>query len=311
MNPRETGLLQRHVGDHQIAVTLRVETARRGCGLARSGRKTPAPESRGGDERSRAVVIDHDLLAFVAEREHLHAAVGKEPEGLADVEQRGVLDAQTPRNLLQTRLQGDDVGRTILQPHQFAALVRAAVGIGVNPVETQAVASEILLGGGIHYVDIRDAHSGKILRGHAGQHFIAFERHHTAEAAAQKKGVGTQPASEVQHRVAFEEFVGGARLARRLLEGQRRQDALRRGVRREFLRSPREVLDLRGHEPGVGDGAVQSHLQRVAAPCGGDGAPHFVREQEGVFFGGNHVRKDTFFFGSPLHAARVASAKTA
>ena len=45
--------------------------------------------------------------------------------------------------------------------------------------------------------------------------------------------------------------------------------------------------------------------------CGGDGAPHFVREQEGVFFGGNHVRKDTFFFGSPLHAARVASAKTA
>lgn len=105
--------------------------------------------------------------------------------------------------------------------------------------------------------------------------------------------------------------MGGARLARRLLEGQRRQDALRRGVRREFLRGPREVLDLRGHEPGVGDGAVQNHLQRVAAPCGGDGAPHFVREQEGVFFGGNHVRKDTFFFGSPLHAARVASAKTA
>ena len=62
---------------------------------------------------------------------------------------------------------------------------------------------------------------------------------------------------------------------------------------------------------GVGDGAVQSHLQRVAAPCGGDGAPHFAREQEGIFFGGNHVRKGTFFFGSPLHAARVASAKTA
>ena len=50
---------------------------------------------------------------------------------------------------------------------------------------------------------------------------------------------------------------------------------------------------------------------RLVATCGGDGAPHFVREQEGVFFGGNHVRKDTFFFGSPLHAARVASAKTA
>ena len=105
--------------------------------------------------------------------------------------------------------------------------------------------------------------------------------------------------------------MGGARLARRLLEGQRRQDALRRGVRREFLCGPREVFDLRGHEPGVGDGAVRRHFERVAAAGGGDGALHFFREQEGIFFGGNHVRKGTFFFGSPLHAARVASAKTA
>ena len=188
---------------------------------------------------------------------------------------------------------------------------RTAVGIGVNPVETQAVASEVLLGGHADDFDIRNAHSGKILRGDAGQHLIAFERHHAAEAAAQKEGVDTQPAGEIQHRIAFEELAGGARLARCLLESQRRQDTLRRGIRRELLPGPREVFDLRGHEPGVGDRAVQSHLQRVAAPCGSDGAPHFVREQEGIFFGGNHVRKGTLFFGSPLHAARVTSAKTA
>ena len=174
----------------------------------------------------------------------------------------------------------------------------------------QAVAPEILLGGGVHDFDIRRAQPRKILGGHPGQYVVAFERHHAAEAAAEEKRIDAQSAGEVQHRVAPDPFVGGASLARRLLESQRRQDALRRGIRRELLGGPREVFDLRGDQPRMGDPAVLRHLDRVAVPGGGDGALHLAGQQEGVFFGRYHVRKGTLFFGSALHAAAVARTKT-
>ncbi len=208
------------------------------------------------------------------------------------------------------RFQGDDVGRTILQPHQFAAFGRTAVGIGVNPVETQVLPPEILLGGGVHDLDIRCAQPRKVFRSHAGQHVVALERHHAAEAAAQEECVDAQSAGEVQRRVAFDPLVGGAGFARRLFEGQRGQDALRGGIRREFLCGPCEVFDLCGDQPRMGNPAVFRHLERVAVACGGNGALYLVGQQERVFFGRYHVRKGTLFFGSALHAAAVARMKT-
>ena len=105
--------------------------------------------------------------------------------------------------------------------------------------------------------------------------------------------------------------MGGTCFARRLFESQRRENALRRGVRGKFPGGPCKVFDLRSYDPGMGNGAVHRHFQRVAAPCGGNNALHFVRKQEGVFFGSNHIRKGRLFFGSVLHTATVASAKTA
>ena len=174
----------------------------------------------------------------------------------------------------------------------------------------QAVASEILLGGGVHDLDVRRAQSRKIFGGRAGQYVVALERHHAAETAAEEKRIDAQSAGEVQRRVALETLVGGAGFARRLFEGQRGQDALRRGIRRELLRGACEVFDLRGDQPRMGNPAVLRHLERVAAACGGDSALHLVGQQECVFFGRYHVRKGTLFFGSALHTAAVARAKT-
>ncbi len=77
----------------------------------------------------------------------------------------------------------------------------------------------------------------------------------------------------------------------------------------EFPFGPREVFDLRGDQTGVGHAAVRRHLQRVASAGPGDRFVHLVGAEQGVFFGGYHVGKCTLFFGSALHAARVASAK--
>ena len=149
----------------------------------------------------------------------------------------------------------------------------------------------------------------EVFGGDTGQRFAAFERHHAPETAAQEERIDAQSAGEVQRRVAVDAFMRRARLARRLLEGQRREYALRGGIRRQFRCRPREVFDLRGDQPRVGYGAVEGHVQRIAAAGGGNGPLHFVRKQEFVFFGGHHAGKCTLFFGSADHAATVASAK--
>ena len=97
VEPRQPRLLQRDVGHDQPAVARRVEGV--GCGrrrLAGGGRETAAAERRRREGGTRAVGIDEHLLALVAERDDFHAAVGKEPKGFVHVEQRRVLDAQTP-----------------------------------------------------------------------------------------------------------------------------------------------------------------------------------------------------------------------
>ena len=195
-------------------------------------------------------------------------------------------------------------------PHQLAAVGRAAVGVGENPVEAQSGPLQILLGRGVDDLYVGGLEPPEVFGGDTGQRFAAFERHHAPETAAQEKRIDAQSAGEVQRRVAFETLVGGAGFARRLFEGQRRQDALRRGIRRELLCGACEVFDLRGDQPRMGNPAVLRHLERVAAACGGDSALYFVGQQECVFFGRYHVRKGTLFFGSALHAAAVARAKT-
>ena len=120
--------------------------------------------------------------------------------------------------------------------------------------------------------------------------------------AALSAGVGLR-------RVVVVAFLFRARLARRLLEVLLREYALRGGIRRQFRCRPREVFDLRGDQPRVGHGAVEGHVQRIAAAGGGNGPLHFVRKQQFVFFGGHHAGKCTLFFGSADHAATVASAK--
>ena len=138
---------------------------------------------------------------------------------------------------------------------------------------------------------------------------VAFERHHAAEAAAEEKRIDAQSAGKVEHRVSAATFAGRACLARGLFESQRREDAAGFIVGGEFRPCPCEVFDLRGDQPRVGHGAVEGHVQRIAAAGDGNGPLHFVRKQQFVFFGGHHAGKCTLFFGSADHAAAVASAK--
>ena len=229
----------------------------RGCaGLGGRCRERAASEGGRGNAGARAVGIDDDLLAFVAQRYGLYAGAGEEPQRLADVEQRGVFDAQSSRSPADERHQGEYVGRTILEPYQFASVARTAVGVGIDPVEMQSGLCEVSFGGGVDDLDVRGAEPPEVLRGDAGERLVAFERHHAAETARQEKGVGAQPAGEVEDGPARDPLVGGAGFARCLFERQRRQDALCGGVRGEFRLRPREVLDLRGDQPGVGCVAV-------------------------------------------------------
>lgn len=207
------------------------------------------------------------------------------------------------------RHQGGDVGRARFEPHQLAAVGRAAVGVGENPVEAQSGPLQILLGRGVDDLYVGGLEPPEVFGGDTGQRFAAFERHHAPETAAQEKRIDAQSAGEVQRRVAVDPFVRRTRLARRLLEGQRREYALRGGIRRQFRCRPREVFDLRGDQPRVGHGAVEGHVQRIAAAGDGNGPLHFVRKQQFVFFGGHHAGKCTLFFGSADHAATVASVK--
>ena len=203
--------------------------------------------------------------------------------------------------------QGEHVGRTRLEAHLLEALFRASVGIGVDPVEAQPLAAEELLGSRVHHLDVRNAHPCEVAGRDVRQHGVALESHHAAEAAAQVEGVDPQAAGEVQHRVAFDALVCGARLARGLFEGSGREDAFRRRIGGELLLGAREVLDLRGDQPGVRHAAVHRHGERIASPGAVNGLPDFGKAQQFVFFGGDHVGKGTLFFASRLHAARVAS----
>ena len=142
------------------------------------------------------------------------------------------------------------------EPYQFASVARTAVGVGIDPVEMQSGLCEVCFGGGVDDLDVRGAEPPEVLRGDAGERLVAFERHHAAETTRQEKGVGAQPAGEIEDGPARDPLVGGAGFARCLFERQRRQDALCGGVRGEFRLCPREVLDLRGDQPGVGCVAV-------------------------------------------------------
>ena len=170
-------------------------------------RERAASEGGRGNAGARAVGIDDDLLAFVAQRYGLYAGAGEEPQRLADVEQRGVFDAQSSRSPADERHQGEYVGRTILEPYQFASVARTAVGVGIDPVEMQSGLCEVCFGGGVDDLDVRGAEPPEVLRGDAGERLVAFERHHAAETTRQEKGVGAQPAGEIEDGPARDPLV--------------------------------------------------------------------------------------------------------
>ena len=89
-------------------------------------------------------------------------------------------------------------------------------------------------------------------------------------------------------------LVCGARLARRLFEGARRQDAACGVVGGEFRAGAFEVFDLRGHQRGVGRAPVERHGQRIAAEILLHGAPHVVAAQRIELFA-CHAGKVTDF----------------
>lgn len=89
-------------------------------------------------------------------------------------------------------------------------------------------------------------------------------------------------------------LVCGARLARRLFEGARRQDAACGVVGGEFRAGAFEVFDLRGHQRGVGCAPVERHGQRIAAEILLHGAPHVVAAQRIELFA-CHAGKVTDF----------------
>ena len=86
----------------------------------------------------------------------------------------------------------------------------------------------------------------------------------------------------------------GARFARRLFEGARRQDASGGVVGGELRTGAFEVFHLRGDQRGIGDAAVERYGHRIAAEVLGDGVSHVVAAQRIELFAG-HVRKVTDF----------------
>ena len=138
VQPYEAGLLQGHVGNDEPAVARRAERRGRLSGmLAGPGRELAQPDGRGGEQRSRAVGVDHHLLALAADRDGLHAAAGKSRSASSVSKSGGVLHAQPLRRPADERSEREDVGRARLQPHLPAAFRRTAVGVGVDPVEAQ------------------------------------------------------------------------------------------------------------------------------------------------------------------------------
>ncbi len=311
MKPHQAGLLQRGVGDDEPAVARRVEVfGCRGRLLPGPGREGAGAEGRGGQQGPPAVGVDEHLLAFALERDGFHAGRGEEAQGLADVEQRGVLQAEPRGGPVNQRPQSEDVGRTVLQSDELAAVAVPTVGVGIDPVEAEPFARQVLFGRGGDHLDVAGAEPCEVFRGDPRQHGVALEGYHAAEAAAQEEGIDPETAGEVQHRVAPDALVCGAGLARGLLEGAWRQDALRRGIGRQLPLGPGEVLDLRGHQPGMRDAAVHGHLQRVAVSGSGYGPHEFGAAEQFVFFGSDHEGKSTLFFGSLHHVARVPAARS-
>ena len=81
VQPCQPRFLQRHIGYHEPPVTIRFERPRvRGCaGLGGRCRERAASEGGRGNAGARAVGIDDDLLAFVAQRYGLYAGAGEVP----------------------------------------------------------------------------------------------------------------------------------------------------------------------------------------------------------------------------------------
>ena len=224
----------------------------------------------------------------------LDAGRREEPQRFVDVEQRRVFQAEARADAPDGGQQPQDVGRTLFEPDEFAPRPAAAGGVGRHPVEPLGRRSEVLLGRSADHLHVRGAQQPQVAGRDGRQHGIAFERHDAPEAAAQRQRVDAQPAGQIERRVARRLLVCGARLARRLFEGARRQDAACGVVGGEFRAGAFEVFDLRGHQRGVGRAPVERHGQRIAAEILLHGAPHVVAAQRIELFA-CHAGKVTDF----------------
>ncbi len=102
--------------------------------------------------------------------------------------------------------------------------------------------------------------SREVLAGYGRERRVALDRNHLREASRESCGIDPQTARKIEHATAAERLARGAGLARRLLEGQRRQDAAGAIHRGQLLARPLQVLDLRSHPRGMGYAAVESDV---------------------------------------------------
>ena len=157
----------------------------------------------------------------------------------------------------------------------------------------------ILDHGNVIYAEPRE-----VLTGYGRERRVALDRYHLREASRESCGIDPQTARKIEHATAAERLARGAGLARRLLEGQRRQDAAGAIHSGQLLARPLQVLDLRSHPRGMGYAAVESDVSGSAVEVILDGTAHRLREQHIKIGHSHHIAAKLPFFFDP-HSNRA------
>ena len=153
-------------------------------------------------------------FTLIPKRHHLDTRAGEQSERLLDIEQRRVLYRHAACQTLYLRHQRQHIGRALLQPENPLPLGCAAVGVGIDPVETLRCRGEILLCRGIHHLHIFDAHTAHIFACDSRQHLVTLQRHHAPETACHSRRIHSQTAGQIEQTIALDTLRGGALLAR-------------------------------------------------------------------------------------------------
>ena len=285
----DTRLLKGYIGDDKMSVTAWLKRLVAGAVINLLQHKLNATLAHrlGGNNGTGRTIINHHLLALATQRHHLHNAFGEQPERLLNIEQRRILQREAVAHTLDIGHQRKHIRRAVLQAEDPLALVGAAVGVGVNPVEMVGRGGKEILRRGGHNLHIPDAHTAQILACNISQHLVTLQRNDAPEICRQSSRIHTQSAGQIEQALALDSLCRSTLLARRLLEGTGRNDAARLIQAGQLTPCTLEILHLRGHLAGIGHTLVEGYTQRVTLEVLAYGSGNFGQKQY-VEFGAGH-----------------------